>query len=296
MKVAINYSRAALTLLRAGKIQVDVWKCPAWDDLLAEAQQSNDVYIHFPLAISPHGIMHTEKKTLVDLDEIERQKDESGTPLVNVHFSPHTRDYPNISVDSMHPAHIQQVMDDALRALEPIIQRFGAENVIIENVPDSANTVMRPAIYPENIKNLITQSGCGFLLDISHARIAADFIGMDEKAYLQALPVQHIREIHVTGIHTLDDNKLAQIQALGIHADIFQRLKGRRMDHLPFTEDDWNFTAWALDHIKQGDWAAPWVVSFEYGGVGGIWEIIGEPQVMLEQVPRLYDLVASIPA
>ncbi|PJF20615.1 MAG: hypothetical protein CUN56_15270, partial [Phototrophicales bacterium] len=94
----------------------------------------------------------------------------------------------------------------------------------------------------------------------------------------------------------LDDNKLTQIQELGVYADIFQRLKGRRMDHLPFTEDDWNFTAWALDHIKQGDWTAPWVVSFEYGGVGGIWEIIGEPQVMLEQVPRLYDLVASIPA
>lgn len=296
MKVAINYSHAALDLFRAGLIQVDVWKCPAWDDLLVEARQSNDAYIHFPLSISPEGLIHTEKKALADLDEIARQKDESGTPLVNVHFSPHMRDYADIPVESMQPAHVQRVMDDAMRALEPVIRRFGAENVIVENVPDAANTVMRPAIQPENVHRLITESGCGFLLDISHARIAAGFLGMDEKDYLQALPVQHIREIHVTGIHTLDEAKLKQIEALGVREDVFRRLAGRRMDHLPFTEEDWDFTAWAMDHIKRGDWAAPWVVSFEYGGVGGLWEIIGERQVMLEQVPRLYDMVASVPA
>jgi hypothetical protein len=51
MEFALNYSRAAEELLCAGKIRVDRFKCPAWQDLVTTVQQLHTVYVHFPLLV-----------------------------------------------------------------------------------------------------------------------------------------------------------------------------------------------------------------------------------------------------
>jgi hypothetical protein len=56
-------------------------------------------------------------------------------------------------------------------------------------------------------------------------------------------------------------------------------------------EDDWPAFAAALEHIAAGDWARPWVVSFEYGGVGGPFVGRSEAAVIADQVPRLMQMM-----
>ncbi len=49
-RFALNYSPQAADLLRAGQIEIDLFKCPAWPDLIAEAQAAapglHSLFIH----------------------------------------------------------------------------------------------------------------------------------------------------------------------------------------------------------------------------------------------------------
>jgi len=56
-------------------------------------------------------------------------------------------------------------------------------------------------------------------------------------------------------------------------------------------EEDWSFFTWAMDRIRAGDWSTPWMVAFEYGGIGDPFKWRSESSVIAEQVPRLYDMV-----
>ena len=93
---------------------------------------------------------------------------------------------------------------------------------------------------------------------------------MDEKDYIAALPLDKLRELHITGV---------------------QMHEGRLRDHLPLTENDWEMTAWASAQIRAGAWACPGVVALEYGGVGPAFEWRSDSGVLSEQVPRLYHLI-----
>jgi len=54
-------------------------------------------------------------------------------------------------------------------------------------------------IRPEIITELINETGCDFLLDISHAYCASRELGMDYHGYLKALPLEKVVEIHING-------------------------------------------------------------------------------------------------
>ena len=53
------------------------------------------------------------------------------------------------------------------------------------------------------------------------------------------------------------------------------------------TDDDWSLCEWAMTQIKVGRWSRPWIVTFEYGGVGALWEAVTEARTLQDQVPRL---------
>lgn len=114
---------------------------------------------------------------------------------------------------------------------------------------------------------------------------------MDAVAYIAALPAARTREIHITGIQTFDDRWVAVLRAAGLDDARIAHFAGRWQDHLPFTDADWEFTAWAMDQLHSGAWGEPWVVSLEYGGLGPLWSAFTDDAVLREQVPRLRDLV-----
>jgi uncharacterized protein (UPF0276 family) len=290
-KLATNYSAAAATLLDAGWIAPDVFKCPAWPGLLATLRGRYPLYVHFPLrAGAGRGEpVDTETQQAPDWHAVETLLAESSTPFVNVHLAPSTADHPDIPRDTTDPAHAERLAACLIRDVRPVVARFGAERVIVEN----DDVGMRPVLLPELVRRVVAATGCGFLLDLSHARLAARTVGIDDRDYLRALPIAQVREVHLSGIRTFDAAWVAVLQQAGIDAQRIQRLAGRRMDHLPLTDNDWDFTAWALDYIRQQARARPWVVTLEYGGVGPLWEALTDADVLAEQVPRLQRLVAA---
>ena len=270
MNLAMNYSPQAAALLEANRIQIDYFKCPDWPDLIAQAREYRPAAVHFEI-IASSGNLSQKDWSLVD-----RLLDETGTNYINLHLASNIKDFPGFDLTSHNPLQRKQIIDKLIMDVCAVVERFGPERVIAENVPYRGipgHPILRPAGEPEIIREVIETAGCGFLLDISHARMAAHYLGMDEFDYMSRLPVQSLRELHFAGIHI-------------IH--------GILRDHLSIQPQDWPVLEWVLGNIQRGEWSKPWMLAFEYGGVGETFEWRSDPQVIADQLPRLYQLVNPI--
>jgi hypothetical protein len=269
MLLAINYSPEAADLFKDRRIQLDRFKCPDWPDMVADAGRVCRVAVHFSLKAG-RGNLPT-----YDWDLVERLRRLTGTRYVNLHLTPRGKDFPGLAVDGAGPAEIAGVEAALLADIQIAVARFGAENVIAENVPyrRKAGKTLQAAILPDVIRRVVEQTGIGLLLDISHARIAADAIGMDPYDYMNALPVGQLRELHFTGL---------------------QPVNGRLEDHLPALETDWPVLEWVLARIRSSEWSRPNMLAFEYGGVGEDFAWRSDEAVIAEQMPRLYEMVHAV--
>ena len=292
MNVAVHYSQAAAALLDAGQIAPDYFKCPAWPDLIATVRAKYPLSVHFPLRVGRDmgDAVDTETRQPPNWVVIERLLAETGTPFVNVHLEPMISDHPDIPADTTDSAHIAFLTDCLIRDLRAVVARFGPERVIAENVPNG-DGCLRPAYQPNVVRHVIEACDCGLLFDISHARRAARALGMEATDYIHMLPVERTREIHLTGIQQFDDHWVSVLRDAGLGEHVIAQFAGRWQDHLPFTDADWEFTAWSLGEIARGLWGRPWIIALEYGGVGPLWEAITDPAILAADVPRLTAMV-----
>jgi len=270
MKLAVNYSPQAAALLAEGKAAFDLYKCPDWDDLVAEVQQAYPVYVHFSLHAGRGSIESA------DWHKIERLLATTDTHYVNVHLSPDGALYPGLELDTTDPVWQARLVDDVLTDVALVTERFGAENVILENVPwDPDYNIPRPLILPEIITHIVHETGCGLLLDVAHAWIAALYLEMAGTAYLDALPVRHLKEVHITGTKYDPDVPMWR-------------------DHFKMTPADWTITKHLFDQIAAGNYAMPEIFALEYGGVGQMFEWRSEKAILAEELPRLHELVTQV--
>jgi hypothetical protein len=214
--------------------------------------------VHFPLDA---GSTSGRPATFARADAMARQTD---TPYVNLHLVTYQRDFP--------AGDTAAVIDQMLADVAAAVAVAGRERVILENIPYYApgGEYHRASVEPEVIGRVVRESGCSFLLDISHARIAAHYLGVDEHEYVDQLPIDRLAELHITGV---------------------RQHKARLADHMEMQDADWRWAKRAMQRIRAGDWATPWTVALEYGGVGEPFKWRTEKRVLAEQVPRLYEMV-----
>lgn len=262
MLFAMNYSPEAVELLEEGRIEVDLFKCTDWEEITREAQAHKPIYVHYDMSIGVGQV------PTWDFARIEHWLKTSDTRFVNCHIAPTNANFPrDISVDALSNELAQEV--------DILVQHFGAERVIIENTPYDERTIKHGYLQQGSdsrlLNSIVEQTGCGFLLDVSHAILSADYQRHDAHAYLDSLPVHAIKELHVTGI------------------GLWQN--GDYGDHVPMEAKDWERLDWVLAQMQTGKWATPQVMAFEHGGIGRLREMCGsDKKAMAEQVPRLYDL------
>ncbi|MGB7340052.1 MAG: DUF692 family multinuclear iron-containing protein [Phototrophicaceae bacterium] len=266
MQFAVNWSPEAASLLDDGIIQIDLFKCPDWDNLVADAKAQHPSYIHFPLTIG------TNQRPSWDFKAIHHWLATTDTQFVNCHITPNTAVFPSdISHDDLMPSLIDDV--------QTLVNEFGKERVIIENCPYFAGNVadgyMQQGINPQVFHDIITATGCGFLLDMAHVVLVTDFLGWSFEDIICALPVQHIREFHITGIGAWST--------------------GVRGDHMPMEAVDWQRLDFCVEQFKAGVWRVPDVIAFEYGGIEMLKDLCGSDKHALEtQVPRLYQIAHDL--
>lgn len=266
MKLAINYSQQAADLVSRDQLEIDYFKCSGQPEIVSQAQSLSPTVVHFNLDAGSGEVENADWETIQDL------MDQTNTPFLNLHLAPYLDHYPDIPLDQPSPQQAEGVIHDLLEDIQAATRRFGPERVILENVPyrGAQGITVRSGVEPEVITRIIDQTGCGLLLDLSHARIAAHHLGMDEREYMQRLPCERLQELHFTGLHKLD---------------------GKLVDHLPVLEEDWPVLEWVIERIRSGEWAHAWLLTLEYGGVGEKYAHRSDPEVISAQVPRLRSII-----
>ena len=269
MEFAINFSPQAAQLYADRKIHVDRFKCPDWPDMIEEARALAPVYVHFPLAA---GALSGRAGDLGAVDAMAR---DTGTPFVNYHLVAYARDFPGTPPETTDPHVTEIVTRRTVAEIGRAVERFGADRVILENIPffTPAGKYMRPSVEPAVLRKAIDETGCGFLLDVSHARIAAHYLGVDPYTYVESLPVDRLRELHLTGVDWVD---------------------GTLLDHMGLADEDVAWAQWAVDRIAAGDWARPAIVAFEYGGIGEPFKWRSEASIIERDVNRLNEILRPL--
>jgi len=268
IRYATNYSPQAAALVDEGVIDIDVFKCPApWDPvvrehrpgLVDEARAVRPVYVHFPLnVLNLAGI---------DWRQVDEALLTTETAYVNVHLFATTADFPDIDAGSVDDVDCDRVAEAMIEGAGQVAARYGAGKVIGENVVYGGPRfkVLRACTEPSVIRRVVDATACGLLLDLAHARLTCDVLQSDVRAYVEALPVGSLRELHVTGTG---------------HED-------RLQDSMPMNDGDWDLVRWAGERLRREEWSTPPVMAFEYGGIGPVFDWRSDPAVIAAQWPKV---------
>jgi uncharacterized protein (UPF0276 family) len=76
--------------------------------------------------------------------------------------------------------------------------------ILVENPSSYLRFRRSPIQEPEFLVELVRRTGCGLLCDLNNIYVSAHNLGFDAVAYVDALPPESVREIHVAG-HARND-------------------------------------------------------------------------------------------
>ncbi|WP_161793361.1 multinuclear nonheme iron-dependent oxidase [Cohnella kolymensis] len=212
-----------------------------------------------------HTLPHASKRDFedIDFDEINKQIKACKSPHIALHLLAKKEDWDADEVTD------EEIIDRMLH----VVLRWKKEleaDLLIENVPYYGfRGTFRCATDPEVITRICNEADIGLMLDLAHLRVAACHRGEEVDQYLEAMPLNRVREIHVCG-PGMDPER-------GYFRD----------RHLEMQETDYNLLEKSLALTT------PVVVTLEYGGTGPIFEWRSEIDVLERQLNRLNNIVAN---
>lgn len=261
MQFAVNYSTKAGDLVRAGKADCDLFKCPDWDGLLKAAMAVKPVYLHLDITLGRDQVHK------LDFDRLRKMLAETRTPHVNCHLA----GTPQLKLGNKTDRN--KLLKQWVKEIEILKREFVGYPIVSENLPfEPPIPDYHLSSDPELINSAINETDTGLLLDISHARITANALGSDYQEYIEKLPLDRLHEVHITGL---------------------RRYHGFLEDHFEMQPEDWPSAEWAAEQIRVCAWRKPEIVAFEYGGVGEWFSWRTQTAALEEQVPRLSALFGS---
>ena len=221
MKIACNYYQETEQLLDENKIDIDYFKYPglgfqmgimedlnAFNNFCKRVAEKRPILLHglYPL---PHDLSSPSLQ--------EEFNDEKAKRLIHMTKTPGLSFHPALS---KLPADIpfNKTLDVIIKNARFIKEKY--EDLQFVSIENSDSIKWGDILKPEVITQLINESGCEFLLDISHAYCASRWLGVSFFDYLKRLPLEKTVEIHINGWVAAQDSVMChtKINNDGYHA------------------------------------------------------------------------------
>jgi len=224
----------------SGTVDVDRLKVAEWmdDDQLAAVMAQRPVLLHLD-----GGVIWPRSRRWTAAMAQRAQR--SATPWLSVHLDqgwaflayrwPGPSPVPRALARRWAVRSVRRLQDECQASVS------GRPPVLVENVPRWSRSRLAYTADPAFISQVVEESGCGFLLDLAHARVTAHYLREPVRDYLARLPLDRLVEVHVSGPRP------------GPHPD------GRLIDaHQSMLEVDYELLAWVLERWR------PRAVTLEY--------------------------------
>ncbi|WP_062109285.1 multinuclear nonheme iron-dependent oxidase [Bacillus niameyensis] len=254
VQLGCNYSPQLLSLLDKRAVTID------WIKLSKEDTVWKEIDICRPYApMLLHTLPHASLTdfSAFDFPDINKAVAACKSPHIALHLLAKQEDWDTDNISD------EEIIDRMLKN----VLKWKAEmdvDLLIENVPYYGfRGTLRPATDPEVITEICEQADVDLLLDLAHLRVATWHRQEDPIEYLQKLPLDRVREIHVCGLAPDPD-------------------KGHLRDrHLEMQDIDYELLTRTLRITN------PKVVTLEYGGTGPKFEWRSEVDVLERQLKQL---------
>ncbi len=266
IQLACNHSAPLLRFLRQGTVDVDWIKISRYDTVeedLSVARALRPCLIH---VLGSAG-RRPELWEGYDWATLQRWLTVAGSPHIALHLETRTEDWDGpVQVRCQDRAQTRAMLARLVAAVRRAQAKVSVP-VLIENIPyHVVRGALRVVAQPEAVWQVMEETGADLLLDTSHLRCTAHNLGVDVYAYARALPLDRVREIHLSGPR--------------LHGDI---LIDR---HHALEAEDYALLEWLLARTR------PAIVTLEYGGTGEQFETPerNDPQaleVQLQEIRRL---------
>lgn len=96
------------------------------------------------------------------------------------------------------PVYTEDLLSDFATGIAALREHLGVP-LAIEPIPMYLRPDIPQMSEPEFLDRLCRESGCHLLLDVPHAVLSARACGWEPAAFLQALPLERVLEMHVAG-------------------------------------------------------------------------------------------------
>jgi uncharacterized protein len=260
VQLGCNYSPELIKLLQSGRARVDWIKLSKKDTVWPEISIASP---YCPLLL--HTLPHASKTDFetTDFDEINKQIEACKSPHIALHLLALKEDWD-----------LDQISDEeVIERMLTVVLKWKKEmdvDLLIENVPYYGfRGTLRCATDPEVIRTICNEADIGLLLDLAHLRVAAWHRTEEVHKYLEAMPLNRVREIHVCGPEIDPD-----------HGYLRDR-------HLEMQETDYELLQHTLASTN------PIAVTLEYGGTGPLFEWRSEIEVVERQLNRLNNMLKN---
>jgi len=190
ISLAANGYTDLYDLLTDQKVPIEYIKCPLSTNSRDEV---NRALAYRPVVLhcwGPPGYSATrpeipEPKLLQELSRL------SDAPFVSVHL-----DYLPQLDGELDPLGLIARVHEMVKRLRDLTEK----EILLENVPWYPWTDRpRISVDPSFIDDIVENTGAGLLLDLAHAQVAAWHQSLPVEDYVMALPLEQVREIHISG-------------------------------------------------------------------------------------------------
>jgi len=259
IQLTTNYSAALAELIHANEALVDGIEIGPWftPQKIGQLQQE---FPEWRFYFHAGGLMWRYRSMSGALDRLREYLSRFQDPWVSLHIELLPLHVYRLSSRlglNLPPPKPESAKDKILERLSLVKEALDTP-IILENLASLPAQKYAYAALPATIREIIESTGCGLLLDLAHARVAASYQGMEVERYLEKLPLERVKQIHISG---------ARVQR-GFLCDAHEALGA----------EDYTLLKWALERTQ------PQIVTLEY---------TRETEALRKQLRKLREITAG---